>query len=95
MENFISILFKNKEENEGFNIQDSELLEWEKRLENGKKELHNLLSEKLEEKYQARIDHIILEMEEVNRNIFDITKQIYYEIGVKDGEDISKTLNKE
>lgn len=95
MENFISILFKNKEENEGFNIQDSELLEWEKRLENGKKELHNLLSEKLEEKYQARIDHIILEMEEVNRNIFDITKQIYYEIGVKDGADISKTLNKE
>lgn len=95
MEDAISVLFQNREENDVFDSQDEELQEWQKRFENGRKDLHNLIYEKLDEKYQPRFDHILLELEELQRNIWDIKKKAYYEIGIKDGAKIFKALKEE
>lgn len=95
MENFISVLLKNREENDAFNIEDEELKKWQEKLDKSKQELHNLAYEKLDEKCLARFDHLALEIEEIIRNIFDIRKQLYFEVGIKEGTKISKTLKQE
>lgn len=92
MENFISVLLKDREENNAFNLEDEELGKWQEKLDRSKQELHDLAYEKLDEKCLARFDHLTLEIEEIFRNIFEIKKQIYFEVGIKEGTKISKTI---
>lgn len=92
MEDFITTLFNTKKENGELNIQDDELNEWNKKLEQANKELFNLVSEKLDEKYQTRFNQLMLEIEETNRCISDITEELYYKAGVKQGAEIYETL---
>ena len=92
MEDFITVLYDNREENNAFDIEDSELNEWKKRLEDDKNELQKIIYEKLPEDSRPRFDHIILEMQEVERNILDITKRSCYAVGMKDGANINTTL---
>lgn len=92
MENFITVLLKNREENDVFNVEDSELEEWENKLEQTKKELYTLVNDTLDEKKQNRHDHLLIEMEEIEKNIFDLKKQLYFEIGIKEGAKIAEVL---
>ena len=92
MEDFITTLFKTKKENGNLDLEDEELKEWNDKLEKANKELFNLISEKLDEKYQTRFNQIMLEIEETTKYISDITEELYYKAGVKQGAEIYETL---
>lgn len=92
MEEFVTVLFENREENSAFDIEDKELMAWQAKLENNEKELHKIISDNLPEEIQPRYDHIMLEMQEIQRNILDIKKKSCYRVGLKDGANIKTTL---
>lgn len=92
MDNFITILLQNREENNTFNLQDEELEIWENKLEQAKNELGEIVLKHLDEKYQSRASHTMFEIEEIIRNIFEIKKVSYYKAGVIDGANIHQTL---
>lgn len=95
MEKFILVLFKDREEHDTFNIYNEELTEWEKKREKAKEDLNLLLNKHLPEECQPRCDHLITELEEIELNILEYKKKIYYEIGMKDGAKITETLKQE
>lgn len=91
MEQFIEVLFKDRQEHDTFNVFNEELQAWENKHQTSKKEL-NMLLNKLPEECQARCDHLVAELEEIDLNILEFKKRIYYEIGMKDGAKILETL---
>ena len=95
MENFITVLLKDREENNAFNFENKELDKWQEKLDKCKQELHDLAYEKIDDDCLARFDHLTLEIEEIFRNIFEIKKQIYFEVGIKEGTKISKTIKQD
>lgn len=92
MDDFITVLYEDREDNNAFEVEDSELMEWKKRLEEDKKELQKIIYEKLPDDARPRFDHIILEMQEVERNFLDVLKRSCYAVGIKDGANINTKL---
>lgn len=96
MEDFISLLFKTKKENDMLVINDDELTNWENKLKRVMDELDSLVTNHLDEKYKARYSQLLLEMDETNSGIKDCMQELYFKAGVKEGAEIYETLkNKE
>lgn len=91
MEQFIEVLFKDRQEHDTFNVFNEELQEWEKKRQASKEALDILLA-KIPEECQARCDHLVAEIDEIDLNILEFKKRIYYEIGIKDGAKIMEIL---
>lgn len=92
MDDFITVLLNDRQEHESVNLCNEELQEWENKRQSSKEELHILLGKHLPEECNARCDHLIAELEEIDLNIHEFKKRIYFEMGVKEGAKIAHTL---